>query len=209
MRTRTRVARSRPTRAISWTAAALTIAGGLIAISTAGSRAEANTVVQPTAVTAAASTATPLWSTQLDFDDNGVPWSEASFAALKADGLTTAEIDMPWNTIEPTQGTFSFTELDQELANAAAAGIKLVPIFWYAGWGGSPAAWVTSHEVNSGGAQGTAPAWWDPTAEPAYVTYVTDTVKHIAGEAGYGGSILNYGELDSQLNDGNGNAPGR
>ena len=115
---------------------------------------------------------------------------------------------MPWNTIEPAQGTFSFTELDQELANAAAAGIKLVPIFWYSGWGGSPAAWVTSHEVNSSGAQGTAPAWWDPTAEPAYVTYVTDTVKHIAGEAGYGGSILNYGELDSQLNDGNGNAAG-
>jgi hypothetical protein len=209
MRTRTRVARSRRTRAISWTAAALTIAGSLIAVSTAGSQADADTTaVRPTAVTTAASTATPLWSTQLDFDDNGVPWSEASFAALKADGLSTAEIDMPWNTIEPTQGTFSFAELDQELANAAAAGIKLVPIFWYAGWGGSPAAWVTSHEVNSGGAQGTAPAWWDPTAEPAYVTYVTDTVRHIAGEAGYGGSILNYGELDSQLNDGNGNAAG-
>src|SRR3984957_9850375 len=73
---------------------------------------------------------------------------------------------------------------------------------------GSPAAWVTSHEVNSSGAQGTAPAWWDPTAEPAYVTYVTDTATHIAGEAGYGGSILNYGELDSQLNDGNGKAGG-
>ena len=210
MRTRTRVARRRRTRAISWAAAALTVAGSLMAVSTAASRAEAKTtVVQRTAMSATASTATtPLWSTQLDFDDNGTPWSEASFAALKADGLTTAEIDMPWNTIEPSQGTFSFTELDQELANAAAAGIKLVPIFWYSGWGGSPAAWVTSHEVNSSGARGTAPAWWDPTAEPAYVTYVTDTVKHIAGEAGYGGSILNYGELDSQLNDGNGNAGG-
>jgi len=208
MRNRTRVARRRRTRAISWAAAALTAAGSLIAVSTAASRADARTTaVQPAAMAATAST-TPLWSTQLDFDDNGTPWSEASFAALKADGLTTAEIDLPWNTIEPTQGTFSFTELDQELANAAAAGIKLVPIFWYSGWGGSPAAWVTSHEVNSGGAQGTAPAWWDPTAEPAYVTYVTDTVKHIAGEAGYGGSILNYGELDSQLNAGNGNAAG-
>ncbi|HEY5399819.1 MAG TPA: beta-galactosidase [Trebonia sp.] len=214
MRNRTRVAPRRRAHAITWTVAALTVAGSLIAVSTAGSRAEAktttvqSTAAQSTAMSAAASTTTPLWSTQLDFDDNAAPWSEASFAALKADGLSTAEIDMPWNTIEPTQGTFSFTELDQELANAAAAGIKLVPIFWYAGWGGSPASWVTSHEVNSSGAQGTAPAWWDPTAEPAYVTYVTDTVKHIAGEAGYGGSILNYGELDSQLNDGNGDAAG-
>jgi hypothetical protein len=155
-----------------------------------------------------ATSTTPLWSTQLDFDNNGTPWSEASFAALKADGLTTAEIDMPWNTIEPTQGTFSFTELDQELANAATAGIKLVPIFWYSGWGGSPASWVTSHEVNSSGTQGTAPAWWDPTAEPAYITYVTDTIKHIAGEAGYGGSILDYGDLDAQWNDGTGHPGG-
>jgi hypothetical protein len=142
MRNRTRVVRRRRTRAISWAAAALTVAGSLIAVSTAASRAEAKTTaaLSATAMSATASTATPLWSTQLDFDDNGAPWSEASFAALKADGLTTAEIDLPWNTIEPAQGTFSFTELDQELANAAAAGIRLVPIFWYSGWGGSPAA---------------------------------------------------------------------
>jgi hypothetical protein len=156
----------------------------------------------------AATPAAPIWSTQLDFDNNGTAWSEASFAALKADGLTTAEIDMPWNTIEPTQGTFSFTELDQELSNASAAGVKLIPIFWYSGWGGSPASWVTSNEVNSTGGQGTAPAWWDPTAEPAYLTYVTDTVKNIAGEAGYGGSILDYGDLDAQWDDGAGNAGG-
>jgi len=159
-------------------------------------------------VAQAATAAAPVWSTQLDFDDNGSAWSEASFAALKADGLSTAEIDMPWATIEPTQGTFSFAELDQELANASAAGIELVPIFWYSGWGGSPAAWVTSHEVNSAGGQGTAPAWWDPTAEPAYLAYVTGTVKHIATEAGYGGSILDYGDLDAQWDDGNGNSGG-
>jgi hypothetical protein len=160
------------------------------------------------AATSTTASSTSFWSTQLDFDDKGTPWSEASFAALKADGLTTAEIDMPWNTIEPSKGTFSFTELDQELANASAAGMKLVLIFWYSGWGGSPASWVTSNEVNSSGAAGTAPAWWDPTAEPAYLTYVTDTVKHVVSEAGYGGSILDYGELDAQWNDGNGNAGG-
>ena len=105
MRNRTRVARRRRTRAIGWIAAALTVAGSLVAVSTAGSRAEAktttmqSTAVRSAAMSSTASTTTPLWSTQLDFDNNGTPWSEASFAALKADGLTTAEIDMPWNTI--------------------------------------------------------------------------------------------------------------
>jgi hypothetical protein len=137
---------------------------------------------------------TPMWSTQLMWDNHGTAWSAASFAALKARGLTTAEIDVPWNTVEPALGRFIYTELDQELANAAAAGIRLVPIFWYSGWSGSPASWVTSHEVSITGAQSATPAWWDPTAEPAYLTYVTDTVKHIAGEPGYGGSILDYGQ---------------
>jgi beta-galactosidase GanA len=41
---------------------------------------------------------------------------------------------MSWNNIEPSPGTFDFTKFDQELANAAAAGIKLVPIFWESGW---------------------------------------------------------------------------
>jgi Beta-galactosidase len=191
-------------------AAPVVVTGSLVAACLAGSHATTQATaatVTPTAMSSSTAAA-PLWSTQLDFDNNGTPWSEASFAALKADGLTTAEIDMPWNTIEPAQGTFSFTELDQELASAAAAGMKLVPIFWYSGWGGSPASWVSSHEVNSSGAQGTAPAWWDPTAEPAYLTYVTDTINHIAGEAGYGGSVLDYGDLDAQWDDGTGNPGG-
>ncbi|HEY6496354.1 MAG TPA: beta-galactosidase [Trebonia sp.] len=150
----------------------------------------------------------PLWSTQLLFDDNGTPWSEASFAALKADGLTSAEINLSWSAVEPSQGTFSYTELDQELANASAAGMKLVLIFCYSGFRGDPAPWVTSHEVNSSGGQGTVPAWWDPVAEPAYLTYVTDTVKHVEGDAGYGGSILDYGKLDAVWNDGTSNAGG-
>jgi hypothetical protein len=52
-----------------------------------------------TAAAAATTSTAPLWSTQLDFDNNGTFWSEASFAALKADGLAEAELDMPWNTI--------------------------------------------------------------------------------------------------------------
>ena len=189
---------ARRSRGLPTALAALAILGGTLVAAPFATASSAQ----------AATEAAPIWSTQLDFDDNGTAWTEASFAALKADGLTTAEIDMPWNTIEPTQGTFSFTELDQELANASAAGIKLIPIFWYSGWGGSPASWVTSKEIDSSGGQGTAPAWWDPTAEPAYLTYVTDTVQHIAGEAGYGGSILDYGDLDAQWDDGTGNPGG-
>ncbi|HEV2634133.1 MAG TPA: hypothetical protein VGX23_03230 [Actinocrinis sp.] len=105
---------------------------------------------------------------------------------------------MPWGTIEPRPGTFSFTEFDQELADASAAGIQLIPIFWQAGWGGSPAPWITDFEVGSGGAQSTEPAWWDPTEQSEYFTYVTSTVQNAAGRAGYGGSILDYGYLDAQ-----------
>src|SRR5579875_1379909 len=147
-----------------------------------------------------------LWSTQLDFDNNGTPWSEASFAALKADGLNRAELNMSWTDIEPSPGTFDFTELDQELANAAAAGMKIVPIFWESGWGGSPASWITDREVSSTGATGVQPVWWNLTDQQDYFTYVTDTVAHIARNPGYGGSVLNYGFLDAQwdINGGGG-----
>jgi hypothetical protein len=150
------------------------------------------------AARAATSPTTPIWSTQLDFDNNGTAWSESFFAGLAADGLTTAELNMPWGTIEPQAGTFSFTEFDTELANASAAGIQLIPIFWQAGWGGSPAPWITDFEVGSGGAQGQAPAWWDPTQQSEYFTYVTDTIQNAASRPGYGGAILDYGYLDAQ-----------
>ena len=162
------------------------------------------------AITTSAAQAAPaptLWSTQLDFDNNGTAWSQASFTALKAKGLTEAEIDLPWGTIEPSAGSFTFTELDQELANAAAVGFKLVPIFWESGWGGSPAPWISDFEVSDTGATGVQPAWWDATDQSDYLAYVTNTVKHIAGEAGYGGSILDYGFLDAQW-DINGGAGG-
>jgi hypothetical protein len=147
---------------------------------------------------AASSPTTPIWSTQLDFDNNGAPWSESFFAGLASDGLTTAELDMPWGTIEPEAGTFTFTEFDTELANASAVGIQLIPIFWQAGWGGSPAPWINDFEVGSGGAQSAAPAWWDPTEQSEYFTYVTDTIKNAVGLPGYGGAILDYGYLDAQ-----------
>jgi hypothetical protein len=148
---------------------------------------------------AASTPSTPIWSTQLDFDNNGAAWTESYFATLAGDGLTTAELNMPWGTIEPSAGTFSFTIWDQELANAAAAGIQLIPIFWQSGWGGSPAPWITDFEKSSSGAAGVAPDWWNATQQSQYFTYVEDTVQNsIAQPGGYGGSILNYGFLDAQ-----------
>src|SRR5580698_10164151 len=148
---------------------------------------------------AASSPTTPMWSTQLDFDNSGAAWSESYFAGLRADGLTTAELDMPWGTIEPSAGTFSFTEWDTELANAAAAGIQLIPIFWQAGWGGSPAPWINDFEEGSGGAAGAQPDWWNSTEQSEYFTYVEDTIQNSVAQAGgYGGAVLNYGYLDAQ-----------
>ena len=158
-----------------------------------------------TTATPAANSQSELWATQLQFDNNGTPWTTADFAAIKAKGINSAELNMPWGSLEPTEGTFNFTELDQELASASAAGLRLVPIFWQSGWRGSPAPWITDFEVTSAGGKGIAPAWWDLSEQSAFFTYVTSTIAHIAGNSGYGGSILNYGRLDAQWsNNGDG-----
>ena len=134
-----------------------------------------------------------LWATQLQFDNNGTPWSNSDFAALKAKGINSAELNMPWGSLEPSQGTFDFAELDQELASATAAGIRLVPIFWQSGWRGSPAPWITNLEVTSTGGTGIAPAWWDQSRAAAFSAYVTSTIAHVAGNSGFGGVFIDYG----------------
>ncbi|RAG85517.1 glycoside hydrolase family 42 [Streptacidiphilus pinicola] len=138
------------------------------------------------------------WATQFQFDNNGTPWTTATFAELKAKGVDRAEINMPWSKIEPSRGTFDFSELDQELAAAAAEGVKLVPIFWSSGWRGSPASWITDFEVTNTGAKGVAPAWWDLTQQQDYFTYVTTTLTHIAHSTGFGGAFMDYGHTDAQ-----------
>jgi hypothetical protein len=172
------------------------IAAGLLAVATASAA--------PAAPTTTAS-GSELWATQFQFDDNGTPWSTADFAAIKAKGIEDAEINMPWAQIEPSRGTFAFTELDQELADAAAAGVRLVPIFWQSGWQGSPATWETDYEVTDTGATGVSLAWWDQTEQNDYFAYVTATLKHIAHNPGYGGAFLDYGHTDAQWLESNGN----
>jgi hypothetical protein len=197
--------RARLTSLLGAAATAVTAAAVMAAVPLAGPATAASAgPASQTAMTQGNTAQGKLWATQLDFDDNGVPWSEASLAALKADGLNSVEIDMSWNAVEPSPGTFDFTELDQELANAAAAGMKIIPIFWESGWTGSPASWATSREVSSTGVTGVQPAWWDPQVRPEYFTYVTDTIAHITHNPGYGGSILDYGFLDAQWDIDNG-----
>jgi hypothetical protein len=184
------VPRPRRVRALSSLITACVLAAGSAGLATALAAEPAHAASSPT---------TPIWSTQLDFDNGGAAWSESYFASLAAKGLTTAELNMPWGTIEPSAGTFSFTIWDQELANAAAAGIQLIPVFWSSGWGGSPAPWITDLEKTSSGAAGQAPDWWNSTEQSQYFTYVEDTVQNsLAQPAGYGGAILDYGFLDAQ-----------
>jgi hypothetical protein len=142
------------------------------------------------------------WATQMQFaDPSGKAWSPAAFQELKSDGMNTVEVNMAWNSLEPSRGTFDFSILDTELQNAATVGIRLVPIFWQSVWGGNPASWITSREVSSTGAQGNSPAWWDTNDQQAYFDYVTTTVKHIQASKGYGGAILDYGWLDAQWHE--------
>src|SRR5579875_475757 len=96
--------RRHPITWIAAIAAPVIAAGSLLAGSLATGGSHSGPRATLSSSTPAAASSASFWSTQLDFDNNGTAWSEASFAALKADGLTAAEIDLPWNTIEPSQG---------------------------------------------------------------------------------------------------------
>jgi hypothetical protein len=138
-----------------------------------------------------------IWSVQLAWDSGSQPWSTATFASLRAKGMDHAEINLAWNQIEPAPGRFDFTKLDADISSAAAAGIKLIPIFWQSVWGGNPASWIPDYEVTSTGSRSQLPAWWDMPEQQAYFSYVTHTVAHLNGRAGFGGAFLDYGWLDA------------
>lgn len=138
-----------------------------------------------------------VWSVQLAWDDQGRPWSTATFASLRSQGLDHAEINLAWNEIEPAPGQYDFSKLDADVSNAAAAGIELIPILWQSVWGGNPASWIHNYEQTSTGARGLLPAWWDMGEQQAYFDYVSRTIGHLTGRAGFGGAFLDYGWLDA------------
>ncbi len=139
----------------------------------------------------------PLWAVQLNWTDHGAPWGRATFRRLRQEGIRHAELNLAWAQLEPSRGHFDWHTLDQTLAAANAAGVKLIPIFWQSVWGGNPPAWIPAHERTSSGQRSPVPAWWDPRARADYFTYVTRTIAHIDHRPGFGGAFLDYGWLDA------------
>lgn len=123
-------------------------------------------------------------------------WSEPIFASLAAHGIHYAEINMEWGAVEPGPGRFNFQLLDQLLANAARAHVRIIPIFWYSVWSGNPASWITRYDVGSSGAVSQVPTWWSRFNRRSYFKYVTTTIAHIKNSPGFGGAFLDFGWLD-------------
>lgn len=150
----------------------------------------------------------PEWMVQLPFEEpspgagitgvSGQPWTESTFASLASGGVTGVELNMSWDLVEPSEGQFAFGILGSYLQEAAAAHIKLVPIFWESVWPGNDPAWLNvPAELTSTGATAAEPAFWSATAFDAYRSYIESTIRFASHSPGYGGSYIDYGWLDA------------
>jgi hypothetical protein len=147
-------------------------------------------------------TGTPIWAVQIDFTKpHDVPWTPADFATIAHSGINRVEINLDWNDLEPKKGQYDFHLLDSDLAGAAQAGIKLIPIFWESEWaeqqGKNPAQWVTARDLSSDGKTAQQPPWWDPASRQAYFDYMAHTIDHAKTSPGFGGIFADYGWLDA------------
>jgi|GEM_PF-1788687 len=123
-------------------------------------------------------------------------WPESTFAHIAADGIHYAELNMSWAAVEPEYQKFNFHALDQTLANAAAAHVRIIPLFWLSVWGGNPPAWITHYDIGSSGARSRVPTWWNHFNRQSYFKFVTTTISHIKNNPAFGGAFLDYGWLD-------------
>lgn len=135
-------------------------------------------------------------------------WPEQTFEAFAAHGVDYAELEMNWTAMEPRPGQFNFTFLDQMLANAAKAHIRIIPVFWYYQGGNGTPAWITRFEVGSSGVVSSTPAWWNHFNRRSYFRYVTATIAHIKHNPAFGGAFLSYGWVDSMWFGWKANTPG-
>ncbi len=124
-------------------------------------------------------------------------WPEQTFAAFASHGVHYAELEMNWTAMEPRPGHFNFNFLDQMLANAAEAHVRIIPVFWYYQGGNATPAWITQFEVGSSGAVSSTPTWWSRFNRRSYFRYVTATIAHIKHNPAFGGAFLSYGWVDS------------
>ncbi len=124
------------------------------------------------------------------------PWPQRTFSKLFKQGVTYAELNVPWGGVEQQPGHFDFTLLDETLANATKANIHIIPIFMYSIWPGNPAPWITQYDVGSSGDKSQVPTWWSRFNRRSYFNYVTATIAHIKNNPAFGGAFLDFGWLD-------------
>jgi hypothetical protein len=62
----------------------------------------------------------------------GSHWNEISkYATLRAAGVQMMRIDLSWDELEPTQGSFDWPKIDSALAEAAKQGIEVLAVVGY------------------------------------------------------------------------------
>ena len=124
------------------------------------------------------------------------PWPQRTFSKLFKQGVTYAELNVPWGGVERQPGHFDFTLLDETLTNAAKVDVHIIPIFMYSIWPGNPAPWITQYDVGSSGDKSQVPTWWSHFNRRSYFNYVTATIAHIKHNPAFGGAFLDFGWLD-------------
>ena len=129
-------------------------------------------------------------------DRHTVAWPRRTFARMRSRGIHYAEINLPWGAVEPARGHFNFKVLDQTLANAAEAHIRVIPIFWYSVWPGNPPLWISKYDMGPTGISSQSPAWWSHFNRSSYFSYVEATINHIKNSRAFGGAFLSFGWLD-------------
>jgi hypothetical protein len=97
----------------------------------------------------------------------GSHWNESSkYAALRAAGVQMIRVDLIWDEVEPTQGSFDWPKLDAALAEAAKQNIKVLAVLGY-----------TPSWARSGDTHNHAPL---ESFEDAWANYVQKTVSRYA-----------------------------
>lgn len=164
-------------------------------------------VAQAVRAVAAGSTPAPgrVYSMELRWQDPaGDPWSQAELAGLKADGLNTVMINMSWGDIETAPNTYDWTDLDTDMANAAAVGISVNMIFFSDRATNTPAPWVLgpTEESSAGVADANVPSWWNTAEQQAYFSYLTTAIDHVKNDPAFVGETIDWGNLDAYFDGG-------
>ncbi len=157
----------------------------------------------------------PFGTTGIIGTPTGVPWTEANFQKWASEGITGVEMNMDWQAMEPSQGVFNFSQVEQYAEEAHQAGLTFIPIFWESMWHpGNPPSWLdyTPEESSLGqidnwpitvyvgpgpAPSGLIPAMWSQRALSAYKQFVTAAFQALSPVPGFGGGYVDAGWLDA------------